>query len=106
MIKIKLIKGDTVKIMAGKDAGQKGKIESIDHKSRLAVVTGKNLYKRHLKPRGEGKQNTGGITEIPRPMPISKLILVCPKCQKETRVGYRLAAGEKKRICRLCQAEI
>ena len=103
---MKLKKGDQVKILIGKDAGQIGKIEAIDTKDYKATVAGKNIYKRHLKPRNEGDHKSGGIIAIPRPVSLSKLMLICPKCQKGIRVAYRISGGEKKRICRLCQAEI
>lgn len=103
---MKLKKGDQVKILIGKDAGQTGKIEKIDVKNRLAVVTGRNLYKRHLKPRNEGDQKTGGIVDLPRPIKIDKLMIICPKCQKAVRVAYRQTKNDKTRICRLCQADL
>jgi len=103
---MKLKKGDQVKILLGKDAGQVGKIEKINTKTRQAVVTGRNLYKRHMKPRNEGDRKTGGIVDLPRPILIDKLMVICPKCQKAVRVAYRLIKGEKTRICRLCKADL
>ena len=99
---IKLKKGDTVKITAGKDKGREAKIEKIMPGSR-ALIPGVNLYKKHVKGFGDVK---GGIYDIPRPMLFGKIALICPKCKKITRVGFKFAGAEKVRICRKCGKEI
>jgi len=97
--------GDTVKITLGKDKGREGKIETINVKRVLALVPGINIYKRHVKP-GTQKGQKGGIYDIPRPLPFSKIALICPKCKKVTRVGFRVLENEKVRVCRKCGKEI
>lgn len=101
MIKFKT--GDTVKITAGKDKGRDGKIEKILPVEEKAVVPGVNLYKKHVKGFGEVK---GGIYDIPRALGFGKIALVCPKCKKMTRVGFKFAGEEKVRICKKCGKEI
>ena len=97
--------GDTVKITLGKDKGREGKIEAIDHKHSLALIPDVNIYKKHVKG-GSQKGQKGGIYDLPRPLAFSKIALICPKCKKVTRVGFRVMEKEKVRICRKCKKEI
>lgn len=100
---MKIRKGDNVKILLGKDKARTGKVEKILGKANKIIITGVNIYKKHTKPQGEGKQ--GGIIEIPRPILVSKVALVCPKCNKAARVGFQISkTGVKERICKKCQA--
>ena len=101
MIKFKV--GDKVKVTSGKDKGREGKVERILFKENLAVIPNMNIYKKHVK--GVPGQK-GGIYEVPRPFPFSKIALVCPRCKKATRVGFRMVGEEKVRICRKCKREI
>jgi large subunit ribosomal protein L24 len=101
MIKFKI--GDTVKIMIGKDKGREGKIEKIFPDNGKVLVPDVNLYKKHVKGFGDVK---GGIYPIPRPLGFGKIALICPKCKKITRVGFKFAGEEKVRICKKCKKEI
>lgn len=101
MIKFKI--GDTVKITAGKDKGREGKIEKILPQDRKAIIPGVNLYKKHVKGFGDVK---GGVYDIPRSLGFGKIALLCPKCKKITRVGFKFAGSEKVRICKKCGKEI
>lgn len=101
MLKFKV--GDKVKILLGKDKGREGEIERIFTKENLVVVPGMNIYKKHVK--GAPNQK-GGIYEIPRPYPFSKIGIICPKCKKVTRVGFKTIGSERIRICRKCGREI
>lgn len=103
MLKFKI--GDTVKITLGKDRGREGKIEVMDVKRGKVIIPGINIYKRHVKG-GTQKGQKGGIYELPRPLPFAKIALVCPKCKKVTRVGFRVLGKEKVRVCRKCRKEI
>jgi len=101
MFKLKV--KDKVKILTGKDKNREGEIEKIFAKKGLMVIPGINMYKKHVK----GYQGQkGGIYDIPRPMPFSKVALICPKCKKATRVGIRIVDNDKVRICRKCGKEI
>ncbi|HEX7042924.1 MAG TPA: 50S ribosomal protein L24 [Patescibacteria group bacterium] len=108
---MKLIKNDEVKVVAGKDKGKTGKIEKVFSKEEKVLVTGVNQYKRHLKG-GYGDQKSEIVT-ITKPLPVANVQLVCPKCKKLTRVGYKVEATKTKsgsttkvRICRKCGKEI
>jgi len=101
MLKFKV--GDNIKVTAGKDKGREAKVERLFPKEATLLLPGLNLYKRHVKGMGQEK---GGIYEIPRPYPFSKIALICPKCKKVTRVGLRVIGKEKVRICRKCNKEI
>lgn len=101
MLKFKV--GDTIKVTSGKDKGRDGKIEKIFPKEEVALIPGINLYKKHVK--GHQGQK-GGIYDIPRPLPFAKISLICPKCKKQTRVGYRVVGKEKSRFCKKCGREI
>jgi len=104
-MKLKIKKGDKVLITAGKDRGKIQTVERVLAKDSLVLVTGANLFKRHLKPRGEGKP--GGIVDIPRPLTMAKLAVICPKCNQPTRIGYESSQNDqekKGRICRKCRA--
>lgn len=103
---IKFKKGDTVKITSGKDKGREGKIEVIDAKDFLAIIPGINIYKKHIKASPTDSSQKGGIYDLPRPLPFSKIALICPKCKKITRVGFKIIGKEKVRFCRKCGKEI
>lgn len=101
---MKIKKGDEVMIMSGKDKGKKGKVEKILYKKNTVVLPGLNIYKRHLKKKDE--KNPGGIVEFARPLPIGNITLICSKCGKSTRIGYKISGNNKVRICRKCKATI
>ena len=90
---MKLIKGDKVKVVAGKDKGREGTIERVYAKANKVVIPQVNLYKKHVKKNEQMPQ--GGVVELPRPLDAAKVMLVCPKCNKLTRIGYEIK-GEKK----------
>ena len=95
---MKIKKGDKIKITVGKDKGKSGVVEKVYKNSNKVLVTGMNLYKRHVKK--NEKMPQGGIVEIARPINISKLNLVCPKCAKITRIGFKVEKNKKVRICK------
>ena len=92
-------KGDTVVVITGADRGKRGEVLSVAPKDYRAVVQGVNLAKRHTKPRGMGQP--GGIIEREATIHLSNLMLVDPKTDKPTRVGFRvLDDGRKVRVAR------
>ncbi len=101
---MKIKKDDKVVVLAGKDKGKQGKVLVADPKGGKVVVEGVNVATKHQKPQGQNKE--GGIIKIETPIYVSKVQLVCPKCGKGTRVGYKLADGKKVRVCKKCGAEI
>ena len=100
----KLKKADQVVITAGKDLGKKGKIEKLLGGGTKVFLPGLNVFKRHLKKRDEA--NPGGIIDFSRALPIANVALICPKCAKPTRVGFKMKGDKKMRICRKCDSFI
>jgi large subunit ribosomal protein L24 len=104
-MRVKLKKGDQVKVLIGKDRGKTGKIEKVFPGREMVLIPGLNLAKKHVKPQGEGKP--GGIIDVAKPFLVSKLALICPKCGQPTRVGFKLGKkSERLRICRKCKQVI
>ena len=101
---MKIKKDDKVIVLSGKDKGKQGKILSADPKAMKVVVEGVNVATKHQKPVKQGQE--GGIIKVETPIYASKVQLVCPKCDKGTRVGYKLVDGKKVRVCKHCGAEI
>ena len=97
-------KNDTVVVLSGKDKGKKGKVLSVDPESRKVIVEGVNVASRHQKPRKQGEE--GGIIKKETPIYASKVQVVCPKCNKGTRVAHKIADGKKTRVCKHCGAEL
>ena len=99
---MKLRKGDEVIITSGKDKGKKGKIEKIFPKESKVLLPGLNVYKKHLKKRDE--KNPGGIVDFSRPLPFANVALICPKCNRQTRIGFKIEGEEKLRVCKKCSS--
>src|SRR3989338_8166425 len=85
--KIKIKKGDKVKILLGKDRGKEGEVQFVSVKKGRVFVSGANIFKRHVKKQG---QTEGGIIDLPKSINISNVALICPNCKKITRIGYKL----------------
>ncbi len=101
---MKIKKGDTVKILYGKEAGKQGTVVAVSPKKNSVIVEGLNLYKRHLK--GDGQTRTSEILTIEKPFELSKVMLVCPNCNKPTRVGIRREEGKPVRVCKKCSKDV
>lgn len=102
---MKIIKGDEVKVLIGKDKGKTGKVEVVYPALSKIVVPGINEFKRHVKSRAQGQKSE--IMTITKPLNVSNVALICPKCKKPTRVGFTLdKSGKKVRVCRKCKKEI
>jgi large subunit ribosomal protein L24 len=126
-------KGDTVVVLNGKDAGKRGVVERVHQSARTSgrgfgtsasaaralrgayvVVTGLNLAKRHTKPRPTTSQTDrmprvqqGGILDIPQPLAIGKVMLVCTRCDQPTRIAHAtLENGRRVRVCRHCGEQL
>jgi large subunit ribosomal protein L24 len=125
-------KGDTVVVLAGKDAGKRGTVEQVVRRQAapstarsvfrrgsaaggvLVVVEGLNIAKRHTKPRQSAgttdripKMQQGGIMDIAMPIPVSKVMLVCTNCGKPTRIAHAtLDTGRRVRVCRHCGEQL
>jgi len=102
---MKIIRDDKVMVISGSSKGVVGKVLSVDPENNKLIVEGANVHKRHQRPRKQGEE--GGIIEKPTPLYASKVMLVCPKCNKPTRIGAKFVEnGDKVRFCRKCKATI
>ena len=115
---MKIKKGDTVLITAGKDRGRTAKILKSFLKEGTVLVEGINLKKKHVKPKKQGEK--GQVIASPAPLNVSNMKIVCPKCGKAARIGYKVVPtgsrmldgksigkkGEKHRICKKCKSQI
>ncbi len=101
-------KGDQVEVIAGKDLGERGDVVSVMTKVNRVVVNGVNVGKKHEKAKQVGNQQVPAqIVEFNAPIHASNVMLVCPKCDKAVRVGFRyLDDGRKVRFCKKCDANI
>ena len=121
--------GDTVVVLHGKDAGKRGKVDRVIHGTGVAktagrwrgesgralsvVIAGVNIAKRHTKPRQTMSQNSqtqiqqGGIVDKPMPIDASNVMVVCPRCDRVTRVKHeRLGSGQSVRVCSHCREQL
>lgn len=102
---MKIRKNDTVIVISGKDRGKRGKVRRTFPNEERVIVEGLNMIKRHSRARRAIRQ--AGIIELEAPIHVSKVMLVCEKCGKPTRVGFRfLDDGKKVRICNSCREVI
>jgi large subunit ribosomal protein L24 len=102
---MKIRKGDTVVITGGKDRGKRGKVRRALPDQDKVIVEGLNMIKRHSRARRAARQ--AGIIELEAPLHVSKVMLVCEKCGKPSRVAFRfLEDGKKARICSACKEVI
>jgi len=98
---MKVKKGDNVLIIAGKDKGRTAKIIKSLPKELKILVEGINLKKKHVRPKKQGEK--GQVIEIPAALDISNVKIICPKCGKATRIGYKTEGEVKNRICKKCK---
>ena len=110
---LKIRKGDTVHVLAGKDRGKEGRVIDARPRDGKVLVENLNLVKRHTRPRplanasrmGGQQMSEGGIISRPAPLPVSRVMLVCPTCKRPTRVGIdvREVKNEGIRKVRVCK---
>ena len=111
-VAMKIRKGDVVHMLAGKDRGKEGRVIDAMPRERKVLVENLNQVKRHTRPRplkdssrmGGPQIEPGGIIEKPAPVPVSRVMLVCPTCSRPTRVGVEIreVRGEKRKV-RVCK---
>ncbi len=98
---MKIKKNDTVLVIAGKDKGKKGKVRYAFPDNERVMVEGVNMIKKHAKAKQQVRQ--AGIIEREAPISVTNVMYLCGKCNKPTRIGYRvLQDGRKARFCRAC----
>ena len=97
-------KDDKVVVISGKDKGKEGKVIVANPKAGKVIVEGVNVASKHQKPRKQGEE--GGIIKVETPIYACKVMVVCPKCGKATRVAHKLEGGKSVRVCKKCGAEL
>ena len=105
MAGLKIKKGDKVQVLPGKDRGAKGEVTRVLPTAGKIIVDGINVAKKHQKATKATMQ--GGIIDKDMPLPVANVALLCPTCDKPTRVGYRFDPdGTKVRVCKKCGKDI
>ena len=97
-------KGDKVKVISGKDKGKIASVLRAMPKDQRIIADGVNMTTRHLRPRKQGEKGQKAV--VPGPLNISKVMLVCPKCDRPTRIGHLIVDGDKLRQCKKCKETI
>ena len=99
-------RNDTVLVTTGKDSGKRGRVLKVLPVKNRLIVEGVNMIKRHTRPNPQ-RQIKGGIVEREASLHASNVQLVCPECNKMTRIGRKiLTDGRKVRICRKCEGVV
>lgn len=102
---MKIQKSDKVLVISGKDKGKTGKVIKSLPRLEKIVIEDVNIRKKHTRSKKEGQK--GQVIQMPMPISISNIKLICSKCEKATRVGYKIIeSGKKVRICKKCNAEL
>jgi large subunit ribosomal protein L24 len=102
--KLRIRKGDTVAVITGKDRGKTGAVLAALPGTHRVLVEGVNLVKKHIRARRAGEK--GQRVSVAAPVSVSNVQLVCPACKKRTRVGIIREAGERRRVCKQCEATL
>jgi large subunit ribosomal protein L24 len=113
---MKIKKGDMVHVLSGKDRGKQGRVIKARPKDQRVIVENLNMVKRHTRPRpmsspsrmGQQQIQPGGVIEKAAPIPLSNVMLVCPTCNRPTRVGTEIReakGGESRRRVRVCKRD-
>ena len=116
MQSMRIKKGDMVHVLSGKDRGKQGRVIEARPKERRVLVENLNMIKRHTRPRpmsspsrmGQQQVQPGGVIEKASPIQLSNVMLVCPVCNRPTRVGVEVRetkSGEGRRRVRVCKRE-
>ena len=98
---MKIKTNDKVKIIHGKDNGKEGKVIQVFKTDGKVVVEGVNIMKKHVRSRKGGEK--GQMIELSAPLRVENVMLICTKCNRPTRIGYKLDGDVKKRVCRKCK---
>lgn len=102
--KIKITRGDTVRVLRGRDRGKQGKVISVIPREKRAIVEGINMVHKHVRPRRAGEK--GQRVHVAAPINIANIQLVCPECKQGTRIAVRRVDEVRERICKKCDSVI
>ena len=101
---MKIKKGDNVQVLSGNDKGKTGEVLEVIPKTGKIIVKGVNIRKKHVKPRKQGDE--GGIIPVECSIFSAKVNVVCPKCNKPTKIKYEMDKDKKVRVCKKCGAKL
>lgn len=101
---MKLKKGDNVLVISGKDVGKTAKVLKSFPKERRILAEGVNIKAKHVKAKRQGEK--GQVVKVPTPFDVSNVKVICPKCGKAARLGYKIVGNKKFRVCKKCKSEI
>ena len=101
---MKIKKGDTIKVISGKDKGKTGKVTHVFLKENRIVVEGINIHKKHSRAKKQGQK--GQIIQMPMPIHVSNAMIVCKNCGKAVRMGMKKIENKKFRTCKKCGGEL
>ena len=101
---MKIKKGDNVLIMSGKDKGRKGKVLRVLPQKEKVMVEGIAMRKKHVRAKRQGEK--GQVVEQAGFIFVANVKLLCPKCGKASRFGYKIDGKNKYRVCKQCQGTI
>jgi large subunit ribosomal protein L24 len=103
----KIKRGDTVRVISGRDKGTEGEVIRVLPRESKVIVQGVNIRKKHQRQvQAGGRTMNPGIIQFEAPVAISNVMLICPNCGETTRIGVRREGGESTRYCKKCDAEI
>lgn len=103
-MKMTIKNGDTVYVITGKDKGKTGKVSAVYSDKNKVLVENVNIVTKHQKPKSQ--QDKGGIVKKPAPIDASNVMVVCPVCNKATRIAHKEIDGKKARVCKKCGASL
>ena len=108
-MKLKIRKGDQVEVISGRseDRGKRGEVIKVDADAERVAITGVNLRSKHQRQvQSQGRTINPGIVRFEAPVHISNVMLICPKCNKPTRVSVSRDSGKAIRVCKKCESSI
>ena len=103
-MKMTIKNGDTVYVITGQDKGKTGKVSAVYSDKNKVLVENVNIVTKHQKPKSQ--QDKGGIVKKPAPIDASNVMVVCPVCNKATRIAHKEIDGKKARVCKKCGASL
>lgn len=103
-MKMTIKNGDTVYVITGKDKGKTGKVSAVYSDKNKVLVENVNIVTKHKKPKSQ--QDKGGIVKKSAPIDASNVMVVCPVCNKATRIAHKEIDGKKARVCKKCGASL
>lgn len=106
-MKMKVKRGDTVRVIAGRDKGMDGEVLRVVTEERRVVVKGVNIRKKHQRQvQAGGRTMNPGIIQFEAPINVSNVMVLCPNCKEPSRMGVKREDGEARRYCKKCQSVV